>query len=381
MQRTEAGKITKRIVRVKGHEYERFVVDFGTVDGRRNRRTFKTEGEAQAAIEKEGILARRIGKQARKLSDADLFDAAKALDVLAREVTLETAARFWMEHNRPGNRALTIENAVEEFLQSRRGKGCRPVTVRGYGDKLGLFARDMDGRKLAQTTVSVVDAWLDKRAFTPGTKGAYLRNLRAFFGWACKRRYMVENPALAVDLPYRDKSRVTYLTVEDCELLLRTAERDRPEIVPYIALGMFGGLRPSEIHGHKTGHAPLDWRCILFDKALIDVEPEQTKTRDGRHVTMTPNLFAWLLPYCQTEGPIFYTRSAFESVLRKSGVPYGKDILRHTAGTYMFARDRNDGAVAAQLGDTIKTVRTHYVNPRVEQSAAARFWAIMPGDK
>jgi integrase len=376
--RNEGPKITERTLTVKGHEYVRYTVDFGTVDGRRNRRTFKSEADAQTAIAKEAVLSKRIGRQARKLGDDELLDAAKALDVLQHLVTLETCAVFWMEHNRPDGGKRTVQEAVTEFLQSRRDKGCRPITVDGYGDKLGLFGREMNGRNLAHTTVAVLETWLKARGFSPESRTSYLRTLRAFFGWAMKRRYIGENPAQAIDMPKVDRKRVTYLGVEDCERLLRTTETERPELVPYVALAMFAGLRPSEIHGEKTGHAPLDWRCIHFDKALLDIEPGQTKTRDGRHVPMSPNLAQWLLPRRQEHGPVFYNRSAFLGVLEKSGVPYSKDILRHTCGTYLYARTRHEGETAIQLGDTIKTVKKHYINPRVEQADAARFWAIVP---
>jgi len=40
---------------------------------------------------------------------------------------------------------------------------------------------------------------------------------------------------------------------------------------------------------------------------------------------------------------------------------------------------RNEGETAIQMGDTIKTVKNHYVNPRTEQIEAEKFWNIRPG--
>jgi len=39
---------------------------------------------------------------------------------------------------------------------------------------------------------------------------------------------------------------------------------------------------------------------------------------------------------------------------------------------------RNEGETAIQMGDTIKTVKNHYVNPRAEQAEAEKFWRITP---
>ena len=374
-------KIYEQHVGVKGNHYKQYVADFGTVDGKRERKAFKTLEEARAAIEKHGILAKRIGRQARKLGDSDLLDAANALGILQRRVALETAAKFYMQHNHPDGGKKTVAEAIDEFILSRKDKGCRPVTVKGYADKLSLFKRDMPDRQMVQVTLAVLEKWFQKHNYGMETRKSYLRTIRAFFQWAQNHRYVVGNPARSIDMPKVDKKRVVFLSVSDAERLLFATERERPDLVPYVALSLFAGLRPSEIHGEFTGHGPLDWRFINFDKKLIDVEPEQTKTRDGRHVTMSANLVEWLLPHRQDHGPVFYTRSAFLMVLKKSGIPYIKDVMRHTFGTMHWAMHRNEGETAIQMGDTIKTVKTHYVNPRAEQIEAEKFWRITPAGK
>jgi len=367
--------------RIKGKIYKRYGVDFGTVDGKRVRKTFTTENERQAAIAKHAILSKRIGRQARKLDDNDLLDAATAMDILQRRVALETAAKFYMTHNHPDGGKKTVSEAIDEFILSRTDKGCRPVTVKGYTDKLSLFKRDMPDRQMAQVTLAVLEKWFQSHNYGMETRKSYLRTIRAFFQWAQNHRYVVGNPARSIDMPKVDKKRVVFLSVSDVKRLLSTTESEIPELLPYVALGLFAGLRPSEIHGQLTGHAPFDWRFIDFDKKLIDLEPEQTKTRDGRHVTMSANLVEWLLPHRRDHGPIFYTRSAFLTVLKKSGIPYVKDVIRHTFGTMHWAMHRNEGETAIQMGDTIKTVKNHYVNPRAEQAESEKFWQITPAGK
>jgi hypothetical protein len=46
-----------------------------------------------------------------------------------------------------------------------------------------------------------------------------------------------------------------------------------------------------------------------------------------------------------------------------------------------WAMHRNEGETAIQMGDTIKTVKTHYVNPRAEQTEAEKFWRISRAGK
>src|SRR5205809_4642395 len=82
------------------------------------------------------------------------------------------------------------------------------------------------------------------------------------------------------------------LTIEQTALLLESAS---PEILPYIAIGAFAGLRASEIER-------LDWRDIDFEENEIAVNSE-SKTGE-RHVDMLPNLREWLLPVCKPSGPV-----------------------------------------------------------------------------
>ena len=51
-------------------------------------------------------------------------------------------------------------------------------------------------------------------------------------------------------------------------------------------------------------------------------------------------------PHRREYGPIFYARSAFVEVLKKSGIPYVKDVMRHTFGTMPWAMHRNEGETA-----------------------------------
>ncbi len=374
-----AGKINVQTLTVKGHRYTRYVVDLGTTEGKRQRKTFKTETEAQAHLKKVATLESRIGRIAHGLKDADLRDAASAIDILQRTVSLRTAAKFYMLHNHPMGGSVSTAEAVEKFLQSRVDKNLRRVTVADYKAKLSMFARQTDGQPLCHVTTAVVEDWIQKRKVSVGSRKAYLRALNAFFQWATEKKKLVaENPVRAIESPREDRNAVTYLTVIDAERLLHTTVQVRPDLLPYIALGMFAGLRPSEIHGEKTDHPPLDWSSIDFERKIITVTAKQTKTRDGRRVEMSDNLLRWLLPCRRDHGPIFFTRTALAAVVEKAGIDFPKDVLRHTCGTYMYASRQHEGQVAVMLGDTIKTVKRHYVNPLVDKIDAEKFWALEP---
>jgi integrase len=375
----QAPKILRTIARVKGREYTRFILDFGTVDGKRHRKSFSTEAEAQSEWKAHLIRQKRLGDTAKKLKTSEVHDAANAMEILGRAVTLTTAAEFWIKHNAPTGGKKTVAEAIAEFLAHRESvKNCRPATVRDYKCKLSLFLNEYPKLMVNHITVETVEKWLASKQFTPETRASYLRNMNAFCTWAARRKYAAFNPIAEIERPRLDRKTVDYLSPDEAERLLTTAQNQCPDILPYIAIGMFAGLRPAEMHGDRTAHPPLDWSAINFDKAEIDLAPEQTKTRDGRRVKMRPALLAWLLPHRQESGAIYYTRNAFETVIRESKINYTKDCLRHTAATYWWIDTKNEGEVAVQLGDTIKTVKRHYVNTRADAADAVKFWAIRP---
>ena len=80
------------------------------------------------------------------------------------------------------------------------------------------------------------------------------------------------------------------LSVEDARRLLAASS---PEMLPYWAIGLFVGLRPSEIRN-------LQWKDVDFEDALITVR--STKTGRKRFVKMQPNLTAWLTPHRRHDG-------------------------------------------------------------------------------
>jgi len=391
MNQTTKTRVTKSSVSVRGKKYVRYVVSWRDTTGERKRKTFSKLADARRDAEQrdkdeekrkqvDRIIRNKIGDDASRLSPATLRDAVDALTILKGHATLKDAAAYFMKYAKPDGGTLTLAAGHERFIAKCKAEGLRPATIKSYDDQIKRLCRDLGkGKMLHEITLGVFEGWLGKAAKSQGTRKSYIRHLGAFFQYAVDRKHMVENPARKLRAKM-DAKPVTYLSAKDAAKLLTTASIHDPELVPYIALGLFAGLRPSEIHGERTGHAPLDWRCIHIadSEPYIDITPEQDKNREGRHVDMTANLLKWLAPHKQDAGPIVYTRNRFETIVTKSGVTYGKDIMRHSFGTWHWAMHRHEGETAIQLGDTIKTVKKHYVNPRVKQSDAVKYWAVEP---
>jgi integrase len=81
------------------------------------------------------------------------------------------------------------------------------------------------------------------------------------------------------------------LPVSECAALLRAAEKfEKGKLVPYVALCLFGGLRPFEA-------ARLTWEQVNLTDGEIRLKGTQTKTGKGRIVVICKTLKAWLSRY------------------------------------------------------------------------------------
>ncbi len=192
-----APKIRETSTLVNGRQYPRVVVDFGIVDGKRKRRTFKTMAQAERAVAtwqaEQKILANQIGKGARRFLTGDVQDAAAAIHILGPGVTLSEAAalfraaqdslgpgakltdavtmfkaaqdaelgldhirdageavktlggkasladaaKFYKDRHFPGGCESTVDALVEEYLDSRRKVDRRPGTLHDIRARLG----------------------------------------------------------------------------------------------------------------------------------------------------------------------------------------------------------------------------------------------------
>jgi integrase len=153
-------------------------------------------------------------------------------------------------------------------------------------------------------------------------------------------------------------------------------------MVPYVALCLFGGLRPYEA-------ARLTWDQVNLADKEIRLRGQQTKTGKGRMVVICPTLKAWLTRY---KGQDEVYRPSFDLELRqvRKSIGYGEptevspdlkpwvpDILRHTAISHYFRATGSYGRTAEQFGNSESIIKKHYQS-RVSSKDTKRFYALRP---
>jgi integrase len=189
------------------------------------------------------------------------------------------------------------------------------------------------------------------------------------FAYAVKRKYATDNPMKEIEKPTGD-SKPGILSVEQTARLLVSAS---PELLPYIAIGAFAGLRASELER-------LDWRDIDFEENEIAVNSE-SKTGE-RHVDMLPNLREWLLPLRKLSGNITPEnfRKHFDQAREDADIePWPNNALRHSFGSYHLKHFGNDAQTRLQMGHwrDSSVLFAHY-RRAVTRRNAERYWSIKP---
>lgn len=394
--RTEP-KLRETRVTVKGYTYTRYVVDHAFINGQRVRKTFKTRPAAERHIrvwkkkqevegEKQKILANRIGEKAKDLSTDDLLDAAKAVGLLKGAATLEEAAKFYLEHTMPDGPICDVDRLVEDYIASKIQARRRPDTIRDIRNTLGRsddgengaratgFAKTFEGVPVSSVSVTDLEKWLDGQKLTPAMRKRIRVHLVALFNYAEKRKLVTGNPAAPLDVPTVKKAKPYVLPVADVQRLMKHAASQGPEIVPYLALCLFAGIRPSETQR-------LTWDAIDFRRREIFVDSSISKTHDERWTEMSDNLIAWLLPYRLSTGPVFYSRRIFERVRKETGIRWRQDCMRHSFGSYHLAAFENAGKTALQMGHRELGTLFEYYRRAVRKNEADQYWSIVPSEE
>ena len=348
----------------------RFVVR-SNLCGKWERRFFETEREAKTYTAQKEIELLNQGKEGITFPTelrVMAQDAANRLREYGK--TVSDAADFYLQHLTTERGSVPVRQAVEELIANRERAG---LSKRYTGDlkfRLRRFAKTFGDCSVASITTGEINRWLENLGVGPVTRNTFRRDVRTLCSYCYAVGYCAFNPALATTRAKEPSTEVSVLSVEDARCLL---EKSSPELLPYWAIGLFAGLRSSEIHN-------LQWSDVDFDDAHITVR--SAKTNRKRFVTMQPNLIAWLAPYRKHDGavvPLINFRKQSEQNRTAAGLLDGWPInaMRHSFGSYWLAEFSDVNKLALEMGNSPTVIEKHYKRA-VKSKEAHRYWQIMP---
>jgi integrase len=367
-----------------------------TEDGKKIRRFFDTEKNAKGWIEKtEGEIAQR-GKKAFDLSEPRREEALRCITRLAPfHATLTQAVDYFLKHSRPDGGKKKFREVGAEFMSSRINADCKPRTLGNYRSFLNV-ANDRWGDELvSEIHLREIEAWVADGEWEPRTRRNYLASMSAVLGFAHDRKYCAENAAKKATRPRLQDKEIEILTPAEAIILLEGCQLFAPDLTAAMAIGLFAGLRTSEI-------CSLDWKEIDLETRCIEITAAKAKTRQRRIVHISDNLLAWLKAIEPKTGPVLsmgdgssihissglfgYRRAQLLTAIanhrQEKNLPvvfaeWPGNGLRHSFGSYYFAQSKNENLTAAEMGNSPARVYKHY-REVVKPAAVAQYWSIIP---
>jgi integrase len=233
--------------------------------------------------------------------------------------------------------------------------------------------------KLRKAREKEISGWLRARAVGPRRRDNVRNSIVQLFRFAHRREYLrgfgiSEAEKVRKIKPGHDV--VTWSPLE-AELLLANVSQ---KWLPALAIGLFAGLRKSEI-------LRLDWSAFKWDLAVVAVQRKiARKIRVDRLVPISSNLLAWLTPYRDRVGPLypgnFKTNenaccNETARLRRSTGLPRKDNANRHSFGSYRLAITKNYEQVALEMGNSARKVRENYNDPKPE-AEAMRYFELRP---
>lgn len=346
-------------------------------DGRREDEKYcRTLAEAKTKFDEWATDVGNTGaKTAAEVTDADkrlLMEWKERLAAHGR--TTVDAFTHYLAHLERCKTSITVAALCDKFqaLKTKEHKSRRYLDDLHY--RLGILAGEFGGRIAADVSTDDVSAWLAGMNAAPQTVKNYRTIARSLFSYAVSLKACAENPVDKAFKPTKADTEVGILTVKQAAALLHAAH-ERPDILPAIAIGLFGGVRDAEIHR-------LDWSEIGFESGFITIKPTKAKKKARRLIELRPALRAWLEPLRKISGPIWPAgergRILHEAAREAAGLTeWPHNALRHSFASYALAKWQNAAALALEMGNSAPVLMEHYREIVMPKDAEA-FWSLTP---
>ena len=358
----------------------------GWLHGVRIRKNLATREEA--AVEK-NLLEIRATQAAAGLRATTTFltdlqlreaeDAFRRMD--GRSQSLLTYLDYAFLNYRDPVAQKRLADAVQEYLKGKKLQHDRLLLsapqLRCITAELNKLLKHYPTDSLDKFTPSVLLVFMERRDPSLKTYNNRRAILSTFFKFAMQQEWIVSNPVEKTPyhrIRHRRGSATTITAAGAADLMANIEQYEKGVMVPYFAICLFAGIRPCTRFGEIS---KLQAASVRLDTGVIHIEPEVSKVRMKRNVTIQPNLAAWLRAYPLDRYPILPTNAEElrGKLFRKYGLTH--DVLRHTFISMFVGKFRSMGEAALQAGNSESIIRKHYLDLKSTEEAE-QFFGIMP---
>jgi integrase len=358
----------------------------GWLDGQRYRKNFSTRPEAEA--ERQVLEVCRVQREtgvrtaATRLTDDQLHEAEMVFRRLAGQAhPLSFYVEFALANYREPQRQQSLADAVTEYLVLKKREYEQRIiswtqfaTVRRH---LAVLQKYFPGVTMGELSAKRLTVFLQHGNVSLKTYNNRRGMLSTFFKFAFQQDWIAVNPIEKVlyhRIAHQRGSAETLTASQAAELMAYVEGFEGGRLVPFFALCLFAGIRPCIRFGEICKLRPQD---VRLDTGVIHIEPDVSKVRMKRNVTIQPNLAAWLRAYPLEDFPIIFPNlpDRRAQIVARFGLTH--DILRHTFISMFVAKYRSMGEAALQAGNSEGIIRKHYLDLKSKEEAE-RFFGILP---
>ena len=349
----------------------KFVVNYREA-GKRKRTFFETRRAAESFARFKNAQLRRSGVEHVEIPTSLRVAAQNASRRLARfDKTIDDAVEHYLAHLKACKRSIKVTALVTQLIAAKEADGMSGRYVQDLRSRLSRFAKTFGEQMVAAITTREIDHWLRSLEVGPTTRNNFRRVLVTFFSDAVALGYAIENPALNTAKATETDSPPGILTVTQAANLLTNAT---PELLPYVAIGLFAGLRRAELER-------LDWCDVHFDDQLIEVTAAKSKTARRRFVKIQPNLCEWLAGVREHSGKIAPGNlvKQLRAARKAAGIiDWPDNALRHSFASYHLAHFKDAAGLALEMGHMNEDMIFNHYRQLVRPKEAERYWSIKP---
>lgn len=368
--------------------------------------------EKARALKKAQEMARRyreIGAKAAKFEfeDSNIYYGWLSLLDETREkhrqpyLTVEKVFAgfddYCLSRQRKQSSAPSVTIAAEQWYEEKTaelgGKGGRTLslaskkehkqTVKYLKEAFGFKTVDSISHEMVEKYLKNAKK-VDGRSVSQQTRKSRLTQFNMFFNWCMNHKRDWINRNLCEGLSFHvEPKEVQILENFDVVSLLNAALADSgmKAIMPWLVLGFFAGLRPSE--ATRLHWEEIDWDAELENGALqIRIGTEKSKTRT-HFAELHPTGLVWLGLCKKNKGKIGFSQTAFNRIRKKIGL-YGAwcpDCIRHSYASNWLAANKSRGinTLAELMGNSPSIIARYYRQARPVGKAEA-YWNILPAN-
>jgi len=346
-------------------------------DGRRKQLFFAKKGEAEQYADTIRFQTKKFGDNLRQIDEHDLSEAVRALELLRPHgIGLLEAVKGYLDYRQYRATSVTFGAAWDVYLGLRKHSLKYTQELRQVKDKV----KHLLDRPLCDLTEKDLEHSLST---APHARNAQIRRLRSVIGLAVRKGWLSANVAHRLDLKHSKADEVKLYSVEQVKAMLQWAMDNDRDLVPFIAIGAFCGLRPD------NELANLRWSDVHIhneERPQIVIRPETSKTRSRRFVDISANCVQWIdealfgIPATGRVAP--FSKSTLRRKRRKlhvkTGIEVIQDGLRHTYASAWLTAHKSSDELALQMGHRSPGMLYRHYYRAMSAGDAEKYWAIVP---